>query len=65
MDNIRNVMTCPNVPDRLLTHLLSEPLLEEPRPDPAPPIRGTMSCIGTNLCDLALTDTRGHALEGA
>jgi ferredoxin-nitrite reductase len=58
-------MVVPNVPDRLLTTLLSEPLLEELRPDPAPSTRGTVSCIGTNLCDLALTDTKGHALDVA
>jgi len=58
-------MIIPNVPDRALTTLLAEPLLAELRPDPSPSIRGTVSCIGTNLCDLALTDTKGHALEVA
>jgi len=58
-------MIIPNVPDRSLPALLSEPLLEDLRPDPAPSIRGTVSCIGTHLCDLALTDTKGHALVAA
>ena len=33
-------------------------------PDPSPSIRGTVSCIGVGLCDLALTDTKGDALRG-
>lgn len=52
----------PNVPDRELRALLDEPLLRELRPDPAPSVRGTVACTGMGLCDLALTDTKGHAL---
>jgi ferredoxin-nitrite reductase len=54
-----------HVPDTRLTELLAEPLLEDLRVDPAPAMRGTVSCIGVGLCDLAMTDTKGDALRVA
>ena len=60
----QNVMLT-NVPNTHLPSLLAEPLLRELRADPAPSIRGTVSCIGVGLCDLALTDTKGDALRVA
>jgi ferredoxin-nitrite reductase len=60
----QNVMLT-NVPNTHLPSLLAEPLLGELRADPAPSIRGTVSCIGVGLCDLALTDTKGDALRVA
>jgi ferredoxin-nitrite reductase len=48
-----------------LTRLLAEPLLADLRVDPAPALRGTVSCIGVGLCDLAMTDTKGDALRVA
>lgn len=54
-----------DVPDHRLPQLLSEPLLQELRPDPSPYLRGTVSCTGVGLCDLALTDTKVHALTVA
>ena len=48
-----------------LRALFDEPLLATLRHDPAPSIRGTVACTGIGLCDLALTDTKGHALEVA
>jgi ferredoxin-nitrite reductase len=60
----QNVMLT-NVPDTHLTALLAEPLLQELRADPAQAMRGTVSCIGVGLCDLALTDTKGDALRVA
>lgn len=53
------------VPNHRLPSLLAEPLLRETRADPSPSIRGTVSCIGMGLCDLALTDTKGDALRVA
>ena len=60
----QNVMLT-NVPNTHLPGLLAEPLLRELRADPSPSIRGTVSCIGVGLCDLALTDTKGDALRVA
>jgi ferredoxin-nitrite reductase len=60
----QNVMLT-NVPNIHLPSLLAEPLLRELRADPSPSIRGTVSCIGVGLCDLALTDTKGDALRVA
>ncbi|MBV9897773.1 MAG: ferredoxin--nitrite reductase [Chloroflexi bacterium] len=45
-----------------LSSLLSEPLLQTLRHDPAPAVRGTIACTGIGLCDLALTDTKNDAL---
>ncbi|HEY3109131.1 MAG TPA: ferredoxin--nitrite reductase [Chloroflexota bacterium] len=50
-----------NVPDRALSALLAEPLLRELRPDPSPVMRGTVSCIGVDYCNLALAETKGAA----
>lgn len=54
-----------DVPDCELRTLLDEPLLRELRADPAPSVRGTVACTGIGLCDLALTDTKVHALQVA
>jgi ferredoxin-nitrite reductase len=53
------------IPGNRLGALLSEPLLHTLRLDPAPSIRGTVACTGIGLCDLAMTDTKGDALEVA
>jgi ferredoxin-nitrite reductase len=50
-----------NVPDRSLAGLLAEPLLRTLRPDPSPVMRGTVSCIGVDYCNLALAETKGAA----
>lgn len=55
----------PYVADHRLGELLAEPLLQVLRADPSPSIRGTVSCTGVGLCDLALTDTKVHALQVA
>jgi ferredoxin-nitrite reductase len=48
-----------------LPALLAEPLLEQLSPFPSAAMRGTVSCTGIGLCDLALTDTKVHALAVA
>ena len=53
----------PNVPDELLPALELEPLLAEFRPDPAPVMRGLVSCTGIDYCHFALVDTKARALE--
>jgi ferredoxin-nitrite reductase len=60
----QNVMLT-NVPNSQLMRLLAEPLLRELRADPSTAMRGTVSCIGVGLCDLAMTDTKGDALRVA
>jgi ferredoxin-nitrite reductase len=54
-----------DVADGGLPALLREPLLGELRADPSPAIRGTVSCTGIGLCDLALADTKTRALAVA
>jgi ferredoxin-nitrite reductase len=53
----------PGVPDRLLPDLLAEPLLKVLRPDPSHAMRGTVSCIGVDYCNLALAETKGAARQ--
>jgi ferredoxin-nitrite reductase len=53
----------PHVALERLRELLAEPLLRELRPDPAPLLRGLVSCTGTDYCNLALIDTKRRALE--
>jgi ferredoxin-nitrite reductase len=48
-----------------LRALFDEPVLGTLRPDPSPSMRGTVACTGVGLCDLAMTDTKVHALEVA
>ncbi|MEA2638627.1 MAG: ferredoxin-nitrite reductase [Chloroflexota bacterium] len=45
--------------------LLDEPLLGELTVQPSPALRGTVSCTGLGLCDLALADTKNQALDVA
>jgi ferredoxin-nitrite reductase len=52
-----------NIPDSALPDLLAEPLLRELRPDPSPIMRGTVSCIGIDYCNLALAETKAKARE--
>ncbi|HLH26900.1 MAG TPA: ferredoxin--nitrite reductase [Chloroflexota bacterium] len=54
-----------DVADSALPALLAEPLLRELRADPSPAMRGTVSCTGIGLCDLALADTKTRALAVA
>ena len=60
----QNVVLC-GVSGARLRALFDEPLLAELRHDPSPAIRGTVACTGIGLCDLALTDTKAHALDAA
>jgi ferredoxin-nitrite reductase len=53
------------VPGGRLRALFDEPLLAVLRHDPPPSVRGTVACTGIGLCDLALTDTKVHALAVA
>ncbi len=55
----------PNVPDRKLGELTSEPVLQELRYDPSEVMRGLVSCTGMDYCHFALIDTKGWALKTA
>jgi ferredoxin-nitrite reductase len=51
----------PNVPDNRLDLLLDEGLLQEFTPTPSPFRRNVVACTGTDFCNLAQIDTKGHA----
>jgi ferredoxin-nitrite reductase len=52
----------PNVPIGRLPALLRESLLTKFSPAASPFVRGLVTCIGTDFCNLALIDTKGPAL---
>ena len=52
----------PHVPDRKVGDLTEEPLLKVLRYDPSEAMRGLVACTGTDFCNLALIDTKGHAM---
>ncbi|MGH7206674.1 MAG: ferredoxin--nitrite reductase [Nitrospiraceae bacterium] len=55
----------PNVPDRALGDLTEEPLLKQFAYNPSPILKGTVSCVGIDYCNLAVIETKGKALETA
>jgi nitrite reductase (NADH) large subunit len=55
----------PNIPERRINALTSEPILQELPYDPSPIMRGLVACTGIDYCPLALIDTKGWAIEVA
>ena len=55
----------PNVPDRMIGELTSEPVLQELRYDPSEVMRGLVSCTGMDYRHFALIETKGWALKTA
>jgi ferredoxin-nitrite reductase len=51
-----------DVPVSRIAALRQEPLLAEFSPGASPFVRGLVTCIGTDFCNLALIDTKGPAL---
>jgi len=51
-----------NVPADRVTKLFSEPLLRQFSPRPSPFMRGLVACVGTDYCNLALIETKSHAV---
>jgi ferredoxin-nitrite reductase len=51
----------PNIPDSRLDSLLDEGLLQEFTPAPSSFRRNVVACTGTDFCNLAQIDTKGHA----
>lgn len=54
MDNVRNI--------NRIADLMRERLLTKFSPSASPFVRGLVTCIGTDFCNLALIDTKGPAL---
>jgi ferredoxin-nitrite reductase len=52
----------PNVPADRVTKLFNEPLLKQFSPRPSPFMRGLVACVGTDYCNLALIETKSHAV---
>ena len=52
----------PDVPADRVPSILREPLLREFPVSASPFMRGLVTCIGTDFCNLALIDTKGPAL---
>ena len=57
----QNAIIC-DVDVKRLLRLRREPLLGSFPPDASPLVRGLVTCIGTDFCNLALIDTKGPAL---
>lgn len=55
----------PNVTDRKLGDLTEEPLLKQFTYNPSPVVKGTVSCVGMDYCNLAVIETKSRALETA
>ncbi len=55
-------LVIPHVHDRKIGDLTEEPLLKVLRYDPSEVMRGLVACTGTDFCNLALIDTKGHAM---
>ncbi|MDQ3856703.1 MAG: ferredoxin--nitrite reductase, partial [Chloroflexota bacterium] len=55
----------PGVPERRLSALLAEPLLQTHSPDPGPFERGVVACTGSEFCRFGIVETKARALEWA
>ncbi len=60
--NTQNIII-PDVPDEKVEALLKEPLLKKLNPFPKPFEGYTVSCTGSEFCNLALTRTKGFVEE--
>ena len=52
-----------NVPKHRIEALLKEPLLQQFSPNPSPFFRKLVACTGADYCNLALIETKRHAME--
>ena len=55
----------PNVTDRKLGDLTEEPFLKKFNYNPSPILKGLVSCVGNDYCNLAVIETKSRALETA
>jgi ferredoxin-nitrite reductase len=55
----------PHVHDKSLANLLEEPLLRKFVYNPSPTMKGLVSCVGNDYCNLAVIETKSRAMETA
>ncbi len=55
----------PNVSDRKLGDLTEEPVLKRFAYNPSPILKGLVSCVGIDYCNLAVIETKARAMETA
>jgi ferredoxin-nitrite reductase len=55
----------PNVPDGKLGDVSEEPLLKQFAYNPSPILKGLVSCVGNDYCNLAVIETKSRAMETA
>jgi ferredoxin-nitrite reductase len=55
----------PNVEDGKLGDVSTEPLLKDFSYNPSPILKGLVSCVGNDYCNLAVIETKSRALETA
>ena len=55
----------PNVTDRKLGDLTEEPFLKKFAYNPSPILKGLVSCVGNDFCNLAVIETKSRAVETA
>jgi ferredoxin-nitrite reductase len=60
-----NSLVIPNVPDQKLGDMLEEGLVKEFTYHPSSVLRGLVSCVGSDYCNLAAIETKSMALKVA
>ena len=60
-----NSLVIPNIPDNKLGDMLEERLVKEFSYNPSSVIRGLVSCVGSDYCNLAAIETKSMALKVA
>ncbi len=60
-----NSLIIPNVTDHKLGDMLEEPLVKEFTYHPSSVLRGLVSCVGSDYCNLAVIETKSMALNVA
>jgi ferredoxin-nitrite reductase len=60
-----NSLVIPNIPDNKLGDMLEEALVKEFSYNPSSVIRGLVSCVGSDYCNLAAIETKSMALKVA
>ena len=60
-----NSLVIPNIPDKKLGDMLEEALVKEFTYHPSGVLRGLVSCVGSDYCNLAAIETKSMALKVA
>jgi ferredoxin-nitrite reductase len=53
----------PNVPDRRVGDLAEDPVVKQFTYNPSPMLKGLVSCVGNDYCNLALIETKSRAVQ--